>query len=151
MEKLSSKFLYYQQLVILTVAPVLLYFFVNFSFYKTSPYFVMLTMYGLLGIIFIRAWINIFRFKEIEFDDSKIIIISYFTNKSIKVPISDVSNIKEVYALFSKKRKVMFYKIIFTYENKVQSVLFYKSLELFGVDDLEQYIGLEKNNDNQAD
>jgi len=101
-------------------------------------------MYALLAIIFLRGWLNTFKFKKIAFTDKKLIITSYFRNESVEIPIYDVKSIEEVYTILSKKQ-IAFYKILFNYENKVQKVLFYKSLKLFSIVDLERYIGLEKN------
>jgi hypothetical protein len=116
-------------------------------FYKTSPFIVILIIYAFLAFIFIRGWLNVSRFKKISYDNTKFIFVSYFTNKKIEVPLSDVKEIKEVYGKLTQKNVIMFYKILFTYKNKNQYVFFYKSLDFFGIDDLENYIDLKRQGD----
>ena len=113
-------------------------------FYKTSPFIIMIMMYALLAIIFMKGWIKVFKFKKIWYDNTKFIITSYFTKKAIEIPMSDITGIREVYGKLTHKHVIMYYKISFAYKNKSQYAFFYKSLDLLGVTDLENYSGLGK-------
>lgn len=143
MKELSSSLLYYRSLATLIFGPVLLCLFVNSMFYKTSPLPVMLAIYCLLALIFIRGWLNIFKFKKVFYDEKSLLIKSFFTDETFAIPINEVISIQKVYGLLSQKRIVMYYKISYTSKNSMRSLFFYKAINLYEIDDFESYIGIE--------
>jgi hypothetical protein len=143
MKKLSSDVLYYRSLAILIFGPFFMCFFINFSFYKTTPWGMMLFMYGFVLLIFIRGWWNVFKFKQILFDEKTLLIKSYFSASKMEIALDDVKSINKVNYLFYRNMTA-YYKITFIYNHSLRTALFYKPMGLFSVDDLETYVGLKK-------
>ena len=81
---------------------------------------------------------------------------SYYSKKTIEVPIASVESITTVYMLFARRRKlfpmpevlspkkIAYYKITFSYEEETNFAFFYKSEDLYSYDeeDLQNYIGV---------
>ncbi len=104
-------------------------------------------MYAVLIVFFLRAIIQNFRYKQVLYNRSVLVINTYFSRESIEVQISDVISIKKIFSLYPQYFR-MIYKITFMYENGLRDVLFYKSLSLYQTDDIEGLLGIKQSNEN---
>jgi hypothetical protein len=143
MKNISSDFLFYRAFVGLIIGPFLILLFIRFFFVNNFPDIVVIFIYIALALFVVYQWYKVFKYKKVLFDNSQLIIKSYFTGKSTEIPFSDVIRIEKAFSLVHRVTR-MSYKVTFNYQNKVRSIYFYKATALYSVDDLERYIGLEK-------
>jgi len=142
MKKLSSDILFYQGLIGLIAGPILIFFFIKFVFTQSFPAAVIPFFYVLLGLLVIRGWYGVYKAGRISFDENFIYIENYFSKSSIQIPINKVVGITHSFNLNRSTSARKPYRITYEYDGKKTAVKFYKSLELYHVNDLENLIGL---------
>ena len=142
MQKLSSDFLFYHSFIGLILGPFLIYFFLSFFFANSFSNTALIFIYSGLTLFVIYQWYKVFKYKQVSYYNNRLLIKSYFSDASIELPFTNIISIEKALILAPKVAR-MSYKITFIYEKKTQSIFFYKALELYNVDDLANYIGLE--------
>lgn len=102
----------------------------------------MIAIYVLIGLVFIRDWIKIFKFKRIFFNSGKLLIKSYFNNDEIEISVIDVVSINNVVMKFTNNDSNAFYSLVFSYSDDEKTIFFYKSPWINGIDGIKDLIGL---------
>jgi hypothetical protein len=108
---------------------------------KISHTYIMV-YYGITSLLFINACFGVFKYKKIYYDNGKLLITTYITNKSFEIPMTSVESIVKLTAFYQIGRS-MIYKITFTSEGKIHKVPFFKSYDLDKVDDIESFLGVK--------
>lgn len=144
MKKLSSDIFFFQGLIGLIIGPVAIFFFIKFIFVQAFPLFVIPFFYLILGFIVIRGWYNVFRSKQILFDDQYIYLKNYFSKEIIQIPLNNIINITPSFNLNSRNSFRKPYRLTYDKDGKKNSYKFYRSLELNNINNLESLVGLQK-------
>lgn len=143
MKKLSSESLYSVSFAGLFIGPVILAAFIYFTFTPDASHATLVVMYAAVIALFVWQLIRSFRYKQVLYNRDTLIINTYFSGESIQVPIADVISIKKILSLYPSYFRMM-YKIKFIYEDEEKSVLFFKSLSLYQIEDIENFLGVRQ-------
>jgi len=145
MKKLSSDILFYQGLAGLIIGPFIIFFFIRTFFITAFPPVIIPIFYVLLAYITIRGCYGVYKARRISFDDRCIFLENYFSKKFIQIPLNDVISITPCFTLyrnsFSGRKR---YNITYMYDGRQNTIKFFKSLELFHVNNIENLIGLQQ-------
>jgi uncharacterized RDD family membrane protein YckC len=143
MKKLSSDALFYQKLIGLVLVPGIFFLFINFGFPKDAPIFIIYIFYAFLAFIVVKGCFAAFKSKRIIYDNGYVSIQNYFNDNTITIAVADVISISKAFSL-NKPQQGIKYNMTFLYNGEQQKVSFYKSLELYYIDNLEGLIRIGK-------
>jgi hypothetical protein len=144
MRKLSSDYLYYQGLIGLIITPVVLVFFINIAAYHNFSHTTVIVLYTLLGIFTVFQAFKCYKTRQVLYDGSKVLIKTYFIKNTIEISVKDIIELKKVFSL-AKKDKQNYFKLKYTIGDKRSKIYFFRSLELYNVDNFANYIGVKNN------
>jgi hypothetical protein len=139
MKNLSSDELYYKSFALLIIWPIAIAIFIKVFWTESFSHNVVIMSYIILGIFTVYQWYRWSKCKRVLFDNNNLLIKTYFTNKTIQVPITSVCKISKAFSLAKREARTL-YNITFIYDGKKRNISFFKAPELYNIDDLDTYI-----------
>lgn len=124
------------------IGPILIAIFIQIFLLHSFNRIPIIIIYTILLLIVINQLFALFKYRQLFYNDTTLTIKKYFNNESIEIPINSVNSIDKKFSL-SKEYTQMSYKLTYKSEGKKFTVYFYKAVNLYNVDDIASYIGVE--------